>query len=504
MEWLWRGASAAAAPLLLVALTSATAAAAAPPTARAEVPVTAVDERLALANNSPVLAVDPRDKRVLVAASRRDSPDFGCALHVSGDSGRSWLPANPIPKLPEGVEKCYGPELSFGADGRLWLLFAGLGGRGNSPVGIFLASSTGGDFTDPLRVLGPERYMARLAADRRTGRLHLVWLEAGADPTLGGLPPVANPIMAAHSDDGGRTFSPPVQVSQPGRQRVVAPALTLGPDGAVHVAYYDLQADAIDYQGLEGPAWEGHWSMVVSSSGDGGRTFSRHRVVDDALVPPSRVMLIFTMPPPSVAADDEGRVYVAWHDARHGDWDAFLARSVDGGDHWQPPLRLNDDPPGRGRHQYLPRLSLSPGGRLDAVFYDRRDDPQNLRNDVFFTSSSDGGRRFTANLRLTTDPSDSRVGPRYPIPSARGLVDVGSRLGLVSWSDGALAAWADTRNSHPESPQQDVFATTVDMAAPDPTSHARLWPALVAVVATGAVLSVATWRWRRRRRPVPA
>lgn len=476
------------------------------PTARAEVPVTAVDERLALANNSPALAVDPTDPDVVVAASRRDSPSFDCALHVSGDGGRSWLPADPIAKLPEGVDSCYGPEVAFGPDGRLWLLFAGLAGTGNTPVGIYLASSTGGRFTPPRRVLGPERYMARLAVDQRRGRLHLVWLEAGADPPLGGLPAVDNPVMAAHSDDGGRTFSEPVRVSDPDRRRVVAPAVALGPGGAVHVAYYDLGADARDYQGLEGPAWEGTWSLVVSSSSDGGATFTRHAIVDDALVPPGRVLLVFTMPPPSVAADGGGRVFAAWHDARHGDWDAFLASSADGGRTWARPRRLNDDAVGNGRHQSLPRLSLAPDGRLDAVFYDRRADAQNLRNDVFFTSSADGGRRFTANLQLTTDPSDSRVGPRYPIPSARGLVEVGSRLGLASLPDKALAAWADTRNSHPESPQQDVFATTVDLegtAGAGSGSPGRSpWMAGGGAMALAALAGA--MRRRRRRRSSPA
>lgn len=66
----------------------------------------------------------------------------------------------------------------------------------------------------------------RLAIDPTmgdTGRMHLVWLEVAEDAPLGGLPPPPNPIMAAYSDDGGTTFSDPVEVSDPARPLPVAP-----------------------------------------------------------------------------------------------------------------------------------------------------------------------------------------------------------------------------------------------------------------------------------------
>lgn len=66
----------------------------------------------------------------------------------------------------------------------------------------------------------------------------------------------------------------------------MAPALAIGADRAVHVAYYDLEGDAVDYQGLEGPTWDGNWSLVVSTSPDGGKRFDRGVVVEGRLVPP--------------------------------------------------------------------------------------------------------------------------------------------------------------------------------------------------------------------------
>ncbi|MDP9402082.1 MAG: glycoside hydrolase [Actinomycetota bacterium] len=475
----------------------------------AEVPITPVDQRRNLAHNSPMLLADPTEERFVVAATRLDNPDFGCALHVSGDGGRSWVPAQPIAKLPEGADKCYAPEVAFDDEGTLYYLFVGLAGEGNSPAGAYLVTSSDRavTFSAPRQVLGPERYMVRMAVDRsagRRGRLHLVWLQASSDPPLGGLPPPPNPIMAAYSDDGGRTFSEPVQVSDPRRQRVVAPALAIGPDHRVHVLYYDLEDDVRDYQGLEGPRWEGRWSLVMSTSTDGGRRFGRGVVVDDQVVPPERVMLIYTMPPPSLGADGAGRVFAAWHDARNGDWDVFVRRSLDRGRSWQAARRVNDDRLGNGRHQYLPRLAVSPGGRLDAVFYDRRNDRANVRNDVVFTSSRDSGRSFTPNAKLTTESSNSQVGIRYPIPSARGQVEFGSRLGLLSERTAALASWPDTRHSDPDGARQEVRSVRVEELPGLGGSR----PPWLAVAAVSALLALGAGgyaaRRRRRGRPSPA
>lgn len=483
------------------------AAGAAPQRARPEVPVTSIDLAFERAQNSPALAVDPQDSRFLALASRVDGgrAGFGCALHLSGDAGRSWQPAAPVPALPAGAERCYAPEIAFDRSGRLYFLFVGLQGRGNTPMGVFLTSSAdrGRTFAPPRRLLGPHRYQVRMALDPESGhagRIHLVWLQPSGPPSRGGLPAGPNPIMAAHSDDGGRTLSDPVRVSDPARQRVVAPALALGGGGAVHVAYYDLEEDAVDYQGLEGPTWPGTWTLAVASSDDGGERFSRRAVIAEELVPPERVMLIFTMPPPSLAVSPSNTVHAAWWDARNGDWDVYLARSGDGGRHWTGPQRLNDDAPGNGRHQYLPRLAVAPDGRLDAIFYDRRDDPENVFNHVYFTSSADGGRHFTPNIRLTTTASKTTTGARYLVESAKGLVEFGSRLALLSRADGALAAWTDTRLPQYGRIHQDIFATEVVVEAPGggPAPGPILAVALGAgLVVVGGMVGLA----RRRRRP---
>ncbi|HEV2126274.1 MAG TPA: sialidase family protein [Chloroflexota bacterium] len=463
---------------------------------REEVPVTSNDLRQTRAQNSAVMLVDPTDDRFAVVANRLDAPEFACSLQVSGDGGRSWLPADPVPELPAGAEKCYAPEIAFDGDGTLYYLFVGLSGTGNSPMGVFLTSSSdrGQSFAPPVQVLGAQNYQVRMAVDRafgEMGRIHLVWLQTTGTPPLGGLPPPPNPIVAAHSDDGGKSFSQPVPVSDADRKLAVAPAIALGADGRVHVLYYDLQDDFRDYRGLEGPVWEGNWSLVHTSSSDGGRQFSEGVVVDDELLPPERVMLIYTMPPPALAADGAGRVYAAWYDGRNGDWDVFLRPSPDEGATWEGRRQLNDDPP--GRHQYLPALSTAPDGRVDAIFYDRRDDVDNVRNDVYYTFSTDGGVRFSPNVELTSSSSSSRVGQIYLVPSAEGLIEFGARIALFSLADSALASWTDTRNAG-DSVQQDIYATEVEF----PT-HRQAGLVVPTAVFVGGLLSLVLGLLLRRR-----
>lgn len=459
-----------------------------------EVPMTATDQRAPAANNSPVLVADPSDSRFVVAAHRLDAPTFGCGLQVSGNGGHGWVGAAPVPNLPSGVDTCYAPEVIFDREGTLYYLFSGLHGLGNEPVGIFLATSRdrGRTFSSPWEVLGPERYMVRMAIDPtlgKKGRIYLTWLEVAVGAPLGGLSDTGSPILAAYSDDEGRTFSRPARVSDPTRRRVVAPALAIATDHTVYVAYFDLQDDARDYQGLEGPAWDGTWTLALAKSDDHGLTYQPGKAVDEKLVPAGRVMLIYTMPPASLAVDRSGRVLVSWSDARNGNSDVFLSSSTNRGVTWMAPRRLNDDPVESRAEQYLPRLAVAPNGRIDVVFLDRRNDPKNERNDTYYTSSPDA-RRFEPNLKLTNKSSDSGFGQQYLVPSAKGLVDFGSRLGLLARDSSVVAAWPDTRNvSRPGSRQQDIFSTEVQRADGGHSGRGSLW----AIFATLVLLAGAVY-----------
>lgn len=95
-----------------------------------------------------------------------------------------------------------------------------------------------------------------------------------------------------------------------------------------------------------------------------------------------------------IAADDRGRVHVVWYDKRDGNSQVYYKRSTNGGESWEPDVRLSQDPAWREH----PAIAVS-GNHVYVVWHDARNDGL----DVFFKSSSDGGLTWSGEIPLTTD-----------------------------------------------------------------------------------------------------
>lgn len=415
------------------------------------------------AHNSPTVARNPRSPGHLVVVNRIDTPRFSCGLHTSSNGGVSWQDAElPFPAGEEDPPRCFAPDAAYSSDGTLYVSFVTLKGTGNTPNALWLVSSTDNarTFSTPARVLPPAPphvFQSRLTADPKVpNRLYLSYLSAEETSSLA-FPEPGNPIQILRSDDGGATWTGPNRVSPPSRGRVIAPNTAVGPEGEVYVLYLDLEDDRLDYdgghEGQGGPAYQGTWSLVLARSGDRGDTW-RQTVVDEGVVPIER-FIVFFPPSPSLAVDPgSGRIFAAFHDGRQGDPDVLVWSSADGGQTFGSPVRVNDTPVKDGTAQYLPKVAVAPNGRVDVLYYDRRRDRSNVKNEVSLQSSTDGGQTFGPRIRVSDqdNPFSSKIG----FGSERNMPDLGSRLGLVSSDSQAVAVWTDTRGGTEASNKQDL------------------------------------------------
>lgn len=419
------------------------------------------------AHNSPTIVQDPVRRQNLAVSSRVDTPSSSCSLDVSHDGGATWT-QTPIPAPTREQATCFAPDVAYAADGTLYLTFVTLRGNGGPPDAAWLSQSRddGRHLSTPRKILEPREFQIRLAADPvRPGRIVLTWLHGNGDDLGGsGFTASGNPIESMHSEDGGATWSRPLRVSSPPRRRVIAPVPVVSRTGTVYVAYVDVGEDELDYEGGHngrgGPPYAGTYSLVVARSEDFGQTW-QESVAGARIVPISR-FVVFRPVFPAIAVDRAGRVFVAYQDGRLSPSDVDVWSSTPASRSWNGPVRVNDTAPHDRTSQYEPQLAAAPDGRLDVLYYDRRNDPANVMNVTSLQSSFDHGRTFTSAVRLSSSRFSSRIGHG----GREGLPDLGDRLGLISGDDFAFAAWTDTRAGTTETEKQDIARATVAVRGP--------------------------------------
>lgn len=442
------------------------------------------------AHNSPAVAVSPADADVMAVADKIDTPLTDCTVSVSVNGGDNWVPSDPVP--PDPATRCYWPDVAFEADGNLLVLYTAMLENFNGSVGVFLQRYAGGQPSGaPVAVTGPKAFHARLAVDGE--RVHATWVQIDAENPFQAGSGAASRLVLSTSTDGGRTFAPPVTVSEPG-QLLLQPTVLVGKGGEVIVGALDLGADLLDYEsqheGQSGPPYDGRWQVVTFTSTDGGATFGDRSAVSD-VVPPKRIYPDVSAPAPGFALDPaSGRLYATWDSGRGNARDVYLAASDDAGRTWERPTQFS-----RRSSQTLPTVGVAPGGRVDLFFYDRSADPTDVMTEPVLASSFDGGRTFT-DRSASGRTFDSRIG----FGSSQGLASLGQQLALVSERDRALTFWSDTRKGTADDNNQELALAIVGVQE----GRGRRAP-LIAVgavlLAAGAALALTRGRQPSSARP---
>ena len=132
--------------------------------------------------------------------------------------------------------------------------------------------------------------------------------------------------------------------------------------------------------------------------------------------------------------------------------DVMFVRSTDGGTTFSAPRRVNDDPVNHAKWHWFGTLSVAPSGRIDVVWYDARNSPNNVTSQLFYSYSIDGGNTWSPNAAVS-NPFNPFIG--YPNQSK-----IGDYITVVSDDAGANVAYAATFNG-----EEDIYYVRIRPAA---------------------------------------
>jgi len=402
----------------------------------------------------PHVALDPTDPRHLLAVAQEgrffDGGARGIGAYVSSDGGRTWE-GTLMPDLTVATggewERATDPVAGFGPDGTAYVNSFAFNTERDDATAVLLHRSTDGgrtwegpflvDRSDTFRQSYDKNWMTidLGAGSPREGRIYVAWTNflSGQSGSYSG-----SPLLIAHSDDGGETWSEPVRAA---RTRWAQGAIPLvAPDGTLHVVYLEL------FKGL----------LRIVRSTDGGATFRKARIVTDIVLSALPGLRTGEDLPAATIDPVTGMLHVVWQDGRYDAGDVLAVRSLDGRT-WSAPIIVNDDE--EGGVQFTPAVTAV-GGQVHVVWYDSREslDLPDLWT-VRYATSGNGGRTFGTNLNLTPTPFDMDVAAA----TDRGQF-LGDYIGIVATGGRANPVWVDTRfpSSHTAAlGQNDVVTVAI-------------------------------------------
>ncbi len=258
------------------------------------------------------------------------------------------------------------------------------------------------------------------------GNIYTSWTYTGTSNNL---------TVFSKSSDAGAHFSAPLNIASTGTE---GSNIAVGPNGYVYVVW-----------SIGEPNCTG---IGFSLSTDGGTSFSSPVQITSVYEigqwkNPDYCLKSTSSNPygvrvnsfPSMAVDpNNGVIYVTWADNRNGNPDIFLIKSTDQGATWSSnsPTKINND--NTTSDQWFPWINVTQDGAINVVFYDSRNDPNNLSTMVYIARSTDGGSSF-ANYQV----SDVSFRPTAVPGAAAGYM--GDYIGMVSTSTDAYPCWMDNR-----------------------------------------------------------
>jgi hypothetical protein len=359
----------------------------------------------------------------------------------STDSGASFVDKGALPPNPNGDAS--DPVLAAdNVSGRIYLstLSVSVG-----VIDVFRSDDNGASFKAPVN--GAPSASALWDKDWLTvdnypgpgqGNVYLVARDFGP----------GNGIFLFRSTDGGDTWTPNggTLIVSAGQTNVTGAWVTVGPDHAVYVAWFDERTAT--------------GRILIKKSTDGGLTFGAEKLVTTLRTtnPDGDLNLgAFRSNsfPQVVVNPATGALYVVYNDkgtASADRADIFFRQSTDGGATWSRAVKVNDDT--TTRDQWQPALAVSPSGHKIGIFwYDRRNDPANNLIDRYGAIGTVDGDTvtFAPNFRVTDEAFPPVIGTDPIVsPSYMGDYDqaVATRSHFyLTWGDNRLKSLGHKGNN---------------------------------------------------------
>ncbi len=452
--------------------------------------------------NETAIAINPTDPRNVIAGSNDYEPavDSTMGLYVSFDGGRTFPHSGHARQVITPDRIMYGsgdPVLAFDRDGVAYASFIAFG-RANCDSYIAVSRSTDKGVTwtvpsddvppgsgttpddgivvhnggpDDCRIFhdkewmttGPRPAGATLVPGTDQGfvspdRLYVTWTEFDFDE--GGTGFVDSPIVIAYSDDQGRHWSTPTEIS--GSSSLCA-FQTGDADGACDedqfsVPVVDPRNGTVHvvFQSFNVNSTERSQYLAVRST-DGGATWEAPRFITDVFDGADKypvcegsqtldLMCARVNAAGNVDLDPRtGRLYLTFADNRNGtatdtNTDVFVTSSGNGGRTWSTPRNLTQ---GSVDDQWFPWLSVAPDGVVSVTYFDRRYGGPKLI-DTSLSVSTNNAASFTT--RRVSEQSWN------PDLAFRLGVFIGDYNGLDSSRGVAIPCWTDARFAEPNTP----------------------------------------------------
>lgn len=385
-------------------------------------------------HGEPCLAVNPRDPRNLLAACMVGQ---AVATYASFDGGLTWQSEGPLP-LPADTLLAGDVSAGFDAAGRGFVCGSSWkagSGKTLTSVHLWRTEDGGRTFTPPVAVTAGAIDRPWLATERQWPRtVHVVWSEAtSASQTTA--------LGYARSIDGGRTFEAPRTIASmtDGLDNAM---VACGPPGSVYIIY-SVGSGAVSRARPDSPS-----TVTVVCSHDRGQTFhppielaqSTDLISFPGLTSPSASL-------PAIAAHhDSGLACAAFtdHEANAGHADVLLTVSRDGGRTWSPATAVT---PQYHAIYFQPQVAIDDAGRIGVMAFAMN---QGMVSVVLMISEP-GALRFGPPITVTDQPFDPAK-----VTDQQGLWWIGDYQALATTPDAFHPLWNDTRTG-----QLELFTTAV-------------------------------------------